>query len=66
MEEVGVEILAYYLVMGEYDEVIVWTAPSEEVAVAWLLEVGQKGFRETVTMPAFDRDKFYAAIEKIP
>ena len=66
IEELGVEVLAYYLVMGAYDEAVIWTAPSEEVAVAWLLEMGGRGNRETVTLKAFDYDQAKAAIEKLP
>ena len=66
IEELGVEVLAYYLVMGEYDEVVIWTAPSEEVAVAWLFEMAGRGNRETVTLRAFDFDEVKAAIKLVP
>ena len=66
MEELGVEVLSWHLVMGAYDEVVVWTAPSDEVAVAFLLEIGSYGRQSTVTLRAFNFDEAKAAIDLVP
>ncbi len=66
IEALGIKVTAYYLVMGEYDEVVIWEAPSEEVAVAWLLELGARGYRRTVTLPAFSNEQFTKALKGLP
>lgn len=66
LEALGIKVTAYYLVMGEYDEVVIWEAPSEEVAVAWLLELGARGYRRSVTLPAFNNEQFEQALKGLP
>ena len=66
VKALGINILAHYLVMGDYDEVVVWEAPTDEVAVAWLLELGSRGNRETTTLRAFTYEQFHDAINKLP
>ena len=66
LEELGITVTAYYLVMGQYDEVVVWEAPTDEVAVAWLLELGGRGNRRSVTLPAFENEQFNQALKGLP
>jgi uncharacterized protein with GYD domain len=66
MAEAGIRVKSSYLVMGEYDEVIVWDAPNAEVGAAWLLEVGAGGLRRTVTLRAFDAEELRRILEKAP
>ena len=66
LEPLGIKLIAYYLVMGEYDEVVVWEAPTDDVAMAWLLELGAMGNRRSVTLRAFSSAQFTEAIEGLP
>ena len=66
LAELGIEVTAHYVVMGEYDEVVIWTAPSDEVALIWLLELGAMGERRSVTLRAFSDEQFMGALESRP
>ena len=57
---------AYHLVMGQYDEVVVWQAPTDDVAMAWMLELGARGNRRSVTLRAFDNEQFNRALRALP
>jgi uncharacterized protein with GYD domain len=66
LKEMGITVTAYYMVMGQYDEVVVWDAPSDEVAAAWLLELGTRGNRRSVTLRAFGGDEFQHILAEVP
>lgn len=66
LESIGIKVTGYYLVMGEYDEVVIWEAPSDEVAMTALLALGASGDRRTTTMKAFTNEEFLEMIKKMP
>jgi uncharacterized protein with GYD domain len=66
LEALGIELTDYYLVMGEFDDVVIWKAPSDEVAMTWLLELGAMGNSRSTTLRAFNAEQFSEMIEKLP
>ena len=58
LEGLGGKLLDYYLVMGEYDFVVLWEVPSEEIAASFLLRMGAAGNVMTTTLRAFTRERF--------
>jgi uncharacterized protein with GYD domain len=66
LEELGVTVKSLHTVMGEYDQVAVWEAPDDDVAAAWLLEFGARGYMRTVTMRAFDDEQIARILDKVP
>jgi uncharacterized protein with GYD domain len=66
MEAVGGKLLAFYLVMGEYDYVAIAEAPSDEVAATYLLGLGADGYVRTRTMKAFTAEQFGEMVKNLP
>ena len=66
LAELGCTVREYCVTIGLYDEVVVWEAPSDEVAMAWLLELGTKSDRRSVTLRGFSDDEFQAILETVP
>jgi uncharacterized protein with GYD domain len=66
MEAVGGKLLAFYLVMGEYDYVAIAEAPSDEVAATYLLGLGADGYVRTTTMKAFTAEQFGEMVKNLP
>jgi uncharacterized protein with GYD domain len=62
----GAEIKAYYLVMGQYDAVIVSEAPNDETMAKLLLTLGSLGNVGTETMRAFPEDEYRKLIAGLP
>src|SRR5262245_29508070 len=53
----GGKLKDFYLVMGEYDMVVVTEAPSEEVFAKLTLTTGMQGNVRTTTLRAFNREE---------
>ena len=66
LKELGITVTAYYVVMGQYDEVVIWEAPSDEVALAWLMELGARSNRRSVTLRAFSDEQFQQVLQGVP
>lgn len=66
LEAMGGKLIAFYTVMGEYDYVGIAEAPSDEVAVTFLLGLGSAGNVRTTTLKAFTREQFAAVVERLP
>lgn len=66
MEAVGGKLLAFYLVMGEYDYVAVSEAPDDETAVTFTLGLGAAGNVRTTTLKAFTKEQFAEMVKKLP
>jgi uncharacterized protein with GYD domain len=66
MEAVGGKLLAFYTVMGEYDYVAVAEAPSDEVAMTFLMGLGAAGNIRTTTMKGFTAEQMAEMIKKLP
>jgi uncharacterized protein with GYD domain len=52
-EEMGGKLIGFYSTMGEYDYVAIGEAPSDEVAMTFLLRLGSAGDIRTKTLRAF-------------
>ena len=65
-EAMGGKITAFYSVMGEYDYVAIGEAPSDEVAMGFLLALGSQGNIRTTTLKAFTKEEFAEVVKKLP
>ena len=66
MEAMGGKVLGFYSVMGEYDYVGIGEAPSDEVAMTFMLAMGSTGNVRTTTLKAFTKDEFAQIVKKLP
>lgn len=56
--EVGGRLIGFYLVMGQYDYVVITEAPDDQTAARLILGTIAEGSVRTQTMRAFPRDEF--------
>jgi len=65
-EQAGGKLKDFFLVMGEYDIVIVSEAPNDETAAKISLTLGAKGNVRTRTSRAFTEAEYRKIIEGLP
>ena len=65
-QSMGAEIKQTFLVMGQYDLVVVFDAPDDETAAKLMLATGSGGNVSTQTMRAFTEDEFRKIIAGLP
>ncbi len=65
-EAEGAKLKEFYLVMGEYDIVIVVDAPNDEVVAKVSLMLGSKGNVKTRTSRAFTESEYRKLIQSLP
>ena len=63
-ESAGARIVDIYWTLGEHDVVVIFEAPDDETATAFLLSVGAQGNIRTKTLRAFNRDEMQRILEK--
>jgi uncharacterized protein with GYD domain len=56
--EVGGKLLGFYLVMGQYDYIVITEVPDDQVAARLILGTIAQGSVRTQTMRAFPREEF--------
>jgi len=66
VKSLGGEIKAVYLVMGEYDFVLISEAPNDEVVAKVALMTGMQGNVRTQTMKAFTEDEYRKIVAGLP
>ncbi|MBS7634474.1 GYD domain-containing protein [Candidatus Bathyarchaeota archaeon] len=66
LEAMGGKLIAFYMVMGEYDYVGIAEAPSDEVAATFLLGLGSSGHVRTTTLKALTMEQIAAIVERLP
>jgi len=66
LEALGGKLIGFYTVMGEYDYVGIAEAPSDEVAMAFLLGLGAAGNVRTTTLKAFKVEQLAEIVKKMP
>ncbi|MDA8240719.1 MAG: GYD domain-containing protein [Nitrospiraceae bacterium] len=66
LEAAGGKMVDFYTVLGQYDYVCIADVPSDEVGLMQLLGMGAVGNVKTVTLRAFTKDEFAAAVKKLP
>jgi uncharacterized protein with GYD domain len=65
-ERMGGKLHSFYVTMGEFDYVAIGEAPSDEVAITFLLGLGALGNVRTTTLKAFTREEFAGLVGKLP
>ncbi len=65
-QAMGAEIKAFYLVMGQYDAVIIAEAPDDETIAKLALVTGSQGTVRSQTMRAFTEDEFRKIVTGLP
>lgn len=58
MRAMGGELKAFYLVMGQYDAVVITEAPNNETAAGFALATRARGFVQTETLRAFTEEEY--------
>ena len=66
LKAAGGSLKGIYLVMGEYDLVVVSEAPNDETVTKLALSVAMHGNVRTVSMRAYDREEFRKIIASLP
>jgi uncharacterized protein with GYD domain len=66
LEAAGGKMLAFYMLMGQYDYLAIAEGPGDEVALAQLLGLGMAGNVRTTTLKAFTPQEFAAVLKKLP
>jgi uncharacterized protein with GYD domain len=61
----GIDIKAVYMTMGEYDQVVIFEAPSDEVAMGALIGLGMQGMVRSTTLRAFTLDETSAILQQL-
>ena len=64
--ELGVDIKGFYLLMGQYDAVLIAEAPDDETKAKASMAVSALGNLHTETMRAFTEDEFRQLIAGLP
>lgn len=59
------KLIDFYMVMGEYDYVVIVEGPSDEAAMIFLMELGAAGNLRTTTLKAFTQDEFQEMVGKL-
>ena len=65
-EAAGGELKQIYMVMGQYDMVVIGEAPDAETAAKLALTIGSAGAVRTETLCAFTEDEFRKIIAALP
>jgi uncharacterized protein with GYD domain len=63
---VGAELKQWYIVMGQYDAVVVMEAPDDATAWTLALALGSLGNARTETLRAFTEDEFRKIAAALP
>ena len=62
----GGELNQWYLVLGQYDAVVISEGPDDETAAKLALAIGSQGNIRTETFRAFTEDEFRELIAALP
>ncbi len=65
-QAMGAELKQWYLVMGQYDAIVVAEAPDDETVAKLALATGSQGNIRTETLRAFTEDEFRKIIAALP
>jgi uncharacterized protein with GYD domain len=64
-EAVGIKLKAFYMVMGQYDQVSIAEAPDDTTLAKALLKLASQGNLQTETLRAFTEDEYKKIISEI-
>jgi uncharacterized protein with GYD domain len=62
--EMNAKIVCFYVITGEYDYIAIIEAPSEEIAMAFVMGLNAQGNIRTTTSDAFTTKEFTEMIDK--
>ena len=62
----GGQLKEFYMVMGDYDAVVVAEFPNDEAYTTTLLSIASRGAVRTATLKAFTEDEYRRIIAAIP
>jgi uncharacterized protein with GYD domain len=62
----GAELKQWYLVMGQYDAVVIAEAPDDETVSKLALAIGSLGSIRTETLRAFTEDEYRKIVAALP
>jgi len=65
-QSMGAELKQWYLVMGQYDAVVISEGPDDETVAKLLLMIGGQGNIRTQTFRAFNEDEYRKIIAALP
>ena len=65
-EALGARIKDFYLVMGQYDMVVIVEAPDDETVAKLALIIGARGTSRTVTLRAFPEADYRRIVGELP
>jgi uncharacterized protein with GYD domain len=65
-QSMGAELKQWYLVMGQYDAVVISEGPDDETVAKLLLVIGGQGNIHTETFRAFTEDEYRKIIAALP
>ena len=65
-EAMGAKVVAFYLVMGQYDIIMVTEAPDDETVAKLALSIGSLGSVRTQTLRSFTEDEYRKVIASLP
>ena len=65
-EALGAKIKDFYLVMGQYDMVVIVEAPDDETVAKLALIIGARGTSRTVTLRAFPEADYRKIVNELP
>ncbi len=66
MEPTDKSVQDYYLVIGQYDAVVVAEAPDDETVAKLALAIGSEGNVRTETLRAYTEDEYRKIIAALP
>ncbi len=58
LKEAGGKLIGFYLVMGQFDYIVITEAPDDQTAARLILGTIAQGSMRTQTLRAFPRDEF--------
>jgi uncharacterized protein with GYD domain len=64
-EAAGISLKAFYMVMGQYDQVSIAEAPDDATMAKALLKLASQGNLQTETLRAFTEDEYKKIISEI-
>ena len=62
----GADLKEFYMVMGQYDLVVISEAPDDETATKLALMIGSSGSIRTETLRAYTEDEYRKIIASLP
>jgi uncharacterized protein with GYD domain len=65
-EAIGGKMLAFYMVMGEYDYIAIAEGTDDESMAMFLLGLAKDGYVRTKTLKAFTLEELTAIVAKLP